>query len=564
MSKPLIVKSKSNIEKLRKYAIENNLPENIYEDFQIYAEEMVPKWGSDNLNWEWFHKYICKCYNGILTGEIDYLTLETHSQVGKSVLTALFITYIFGLSPDKQIMYFTHNEVSATKFTKSYIFYFMSSDKYRLIFPYVVLKNEISKDDHSSKVSMKKKIATLQDNQFTIINPFVAINKEYRGSFIALGIGQGSHGKPADIMILDDYVNKAENVKSETYRTMLEDSLNSDIFLRFQANTKFLIICTRWYERDPIGIMSEKMPDVIRGYEEMGMQPPIYKSVKIRAEYRTSDDNPPEDPRTYNGEWLWKEMLGKYLLAKGGKEGKYFNATFNCDPTDINLEYQLTLDNFEFYNDDQLPKVGLIFYSIDCASTDKARSNKTAVGKWLVQGRRRFLLKLWLFKKTTLDMMRSVDGILNEDHYDKCLIEYTSGGIALCQYLSEKKMKHTPLSFSGRELSDNVKKPESFKEKTTRSNSKMDRYMRTVAEIGNKERLVYLPSENIEHIDEFIKQVTTFTGADNKDDDMVDMFTHFINYTSRRIIVYNPTMIKNEASSYDGSNPFGSRYFNDN
>ena len=533
MSRPIWVKTPNQYKQLRAYAVSQGLPETIYEEFEVFANYMVPSWGTDRLPWEWFHKYMATSMGDLCKGDLDVLTLETHSQIGKSVLVSLWIIYCFGLNPNIAVMYFTYNEVAAVKFTKQYVLSFMGSDKFRKVFPYVALKNAIDKQDFSEKMLMKKKVSTFKDNEFNIVNPLNEVNHDYRGSFIALGISQGSHGRPADLMIVDDYVNKAESVKSEVYREMLKTVVENDIIMRFQASTKFAIICTRWYNDDPIGIIQNKMENhVIPTFIEMGIKPPTMKCIKIRAQYRTSDDNPPEDPRTTDGEWLWKPMMAKYLLAVGSK---YFNATFNCDPNADGDEDHLSLKDFGTY--ETLPSWGgRVIYSIDPAATDSETSNHTSIGEWLVYGRKRYLIKLWYFKRKIPEMQRMVEAILSSKPYNECLIEFTSGGQSLCQYLEERRFRFKALSYAGKVLNSKVKKELDYKQNTTKSHSKWDRYLQMLPEVTAEVR-IFLPKNGCQYLDVFVKQLTTYRGELSTEDDMVDMTTMLVNYTKNNVII---------------------------
>lgn len=553
MSKPLIQRTKQQTMALREYAKKNNLPPKIYENFTVFAEYLVPSWGRDKLKWEWFHYKICDYYQAILDGELDYLTLETHSQLGKSVITALFIIYVYGCNPDQNIMYFTYNEVAATKFTKDYIFGFMGSDKWKVIFPYVVLKNDLDKGDHSSKTAMQKKRSTLKDNEFNVINPLVTVDDCYQGKYVAFGIGQGSHGRPADIMIVDDYIAKSSNINSERFRATLEQSFNSDIILRFQASTRFIIICTRWYERDPIGLLMEKIPELVQGFEEAGEEPPKFESVKIRAQYRVHDDNFAEDPRTKEGEWLWKPMLAKYLLAKNGAD---FEATFNCDPSNLQKAQQLRPEDFGYYYPEELPTNGRLYLCCDGASTIGKRSDKTAIGAWLVQGKKRYLIKIWYFKKEVPKLIRFViDEIIADplfhDYY-AFLIEFANSGVTLCQSLEELHIKHTPLGFHGRALNDNIKHVKSTKDISSKFNSKKERYLRMLPEFQTQDKRIFLPQEPIEHQEELVRQMTKFTGENaHEADDLVDMCSYLINFTSANIII-SSNVVKPVVKSNNG------------
>ncbi len=428
----------------------------------------------------------------------------------------------------------------------------MGSEKWRVIFPFVVLKNELDKADHSAKVAMQKKRSMLKDNEFNVI----AVDDYYHGKYVSFGIGQGSHGRPADIMIVDDYVAKADNVRSETFRESLERAFTSDIIARFQASTIFMIICTRWYERDPIGLLIEKIPEVVEGFIEAGLEPPKFESIKIRAQYRISDDNPIEDPRTEEGEWLWKAMLAKYLFAKGTAD---FHAMYNCDTSDIEKHKQIKLEDFGFYYPDELPKHGgRIMICMDGASTAGRRSDHTAIGAWMVYGRKRYLLKLWYERIEVPKLLDLMVHILLEEYpkYNQVLIEFANSGVPVYQFLtSEMKLPFVyALGFSGKIINDNKKIIKSKKDISSKSNSKMDRYLRVIPEFHGDDKKILLPYETIEHQDIFIKQLTNFTGAPGVPDDMVDMCTYLVNYTTTNVIVtsnFTQTQASNQYKAHN-------------
>jgi len=555
MSSPIVTRTPEQLAALRSYAVKNNLPEDIYESFYTYAQYMVPKWTNDNLDWIWAHKYICEHFQLIFDGVLDYLTIETPPQLGKSVLTSLFITYVFGSNPNLAHMYFTYNESRAIAFTKSNIFGFMASNKYKTIFPYVILKNDLSKNDHSSNVSMKKKQSTLADNKFNLINPLDLANESYRGIYSAFGLGQGAQGNPADIMIVDDYVAKGSNINSETFRATLKGAFYDDIVSRFQPSTKFIIVCTRWYEEDCIGMLMEAMADINYGYAAANLKPPAFKSIKIRAEYRTQDENPEIDPRTQDGEWLWLPMLSKYLMAK---KSLNYNAMYNCDPSDVIAQNQLKAEDFGYYYPEDMPVWGgKIVICMDGASTTGNRSDHTAIGAWKVFGRKRYLIKLWYVKMIIPDLCKLCEQIITIDYpeYSEFLIEFANSGVPVSQYLKdEKKYRNiTQLGFSGQSLDSNIKKPKNKRDITSKANSKMERYLRIIPEVQNREKRIFLPYYPIEHQDIFIKQMINFNGAANNADDMVDMASYFIYYTSKNIIIssnrHHDVKINNNANN---------------
>ena len=133
---PLIVRTKAQTQVLREYAKSKGLPERIYENFGIYANYMVPKIkvGKTFYDWIWVHWYIAENLNQAIFSNGTLLTIEVGPQIGKSILTALFISYVHGLSPDSSVIYATYNETKAVDFTKRYVTKFMTDKKYKNIF----------------------------------------------------------------------------------------------------------------------------------------------------------------------------------------------------------------------------------------------------------------------------------------------------------------------------------------------------------------------------------------------------------------------------------------------
>lgn len=529
MSRKLVVRTQEQIDTLRAYAAANELPVDIYENFVVYAHYMVPLISESQLEWEWFHYYVAKHFQQVIDGELSFLTLEISPQHGKTLLCALFLTYVFGCNPNKRIIYMTYNEVRATEFTKDVLLGLMGTQKYKTIFPHIILKNELDKKDNTSKGTMQRKRATFKDNEFTLAAPFENIS--YHGKYVALGIGQGSHGKSGDIYMIDDYVAKAENIYSENFRKKLENWFFSDVISRLQAEITLIIACTRWYYSDPVGLLTQKLDELKEQFEEHDIEPLKIANIKIRAEYRLSDENPPEDPRKIEGQWLWKQLIPKYLLAKGSDN---FDAMYNQDPMNEDMANQVRPEDFGYYS--QLPEHGIKVISIDGASTIGKRSDYTGITVWIINGRKRYLHKIYYVKKEIPDLIDYVQNILTNDHpdYNYVLIEFANAGQALYQFLKDNYANIIPLGFTGKSLnSDNPTDKMAIKS----SNSKIDRYARCIPEFKHPEKRILLPENPIEHQKEFIRQMINFTGEKGRKDDLVDSATYMIYYTAVNTIV---------------------------
>lgn len=569
MSIPIIIRTPAQLKTIRKYAKDNDLPVDIYESFTTYAKYMIPYWTTSKLEWIWAHYEVCQGLQEVFDGTLDYLTIETPPQLGKTALITLFITYVFGSNPDMSHMYFTYNENRATKVTKNNIFKYMGSAKYKKIFPYVVLKNSLNKSDHSAESAMQKKQSTLADNTFNLINPLFDTNDSYRGQYFGFGLGQGAQGNPADLMFLDDYVGKGANINSETFRNNLKSAIYDDIISRFQPGSRFIITCTRWYEDDPIGIIHDGMEDVRIGYEAVGLPPPTIKSIKIRAEYRTTDDNSPNDPRTKDGEFLWLPLLAKFLWAK---KSDNYQAMYNCDPAGIENQKQIKPEDFGYYYAEELPQHGRIIIAMDGASTTGKRSDHTAIGAWLIYGRKRYLLKIWYARLEVPKLLDLMVHILMVEfpQYHQCIIEFANSGVPVYQFLfNEMKLRGViALGFSGKPINDNIKIIKSKKDISSRSNSKVDRYLRMIPEFQGEDKKILLPYEPVEFQDIFIKQIINFTGAKGNSDDLVDMCSYLVNYTTNNTInlsAYNkldtPRDYKRHNMNYSNAS-VGTNYFN--
>lgn len=538
---PLVVRAPEQIKKLRQVALNNGLPETIYEDFAVYANYMVPKIkvGKTYHDWSWFHWYICKNYNEAVFGDGTLLTIEIGPQVGKSILTALFITFVFGVSPDTSIIYASYNEKIAINFSKRYVTKFMTNAKYKKIFPHISLKYELDKKDSSNEGAAQRKSSTMKDDEFTLSN---ALTKEnYNGGYRCYGIDQGIHGVPADIFIIDDYISKGDKVRSENFRNKLREWFYNDMPSRLQDNSSILIaLCTRWFKDDIIGMLHQSYyEDVVPALNEAGIAAPRLNKIRIRAEYRVNDDNPPEDPRTRDGQVLWPVHILKYSFAK---KGQHYQAMYNCDTSEGDDMRNVRESDFGGYMPEQVPRTASLYVVVDGASTTGSRSDHTAIGVFAKAGKKNYIIKLWYVKLETPALIRLVEKILTVEfpNYFQCLVEFANSGIAISQHLTEKKLRHVPLNFSGRPLNSSAYSKKVKTDVNSKATSKMDRFLKGLPEIVNPEQNFLLPivrdKEEEQLFRTFLFQVCNFTGERNRGDDMVDILSYYIIYTMMTVV----------------------------
>lgn len=528
LPQPLVRRTNEQLAILREYAVEQGLPVNIYEDFSVFAHYMVPLIGEEQYEWEWFHYYICDMYNDVIFKGTKLFSIELPPQIGKSLLTSLFIVYCFGINPDLSIMYVTYNEDKAKDFTKKYVIHQLGTDKFSKIFPFVYTKNMLDKKDNTKKGSFQKKTAIFSDTSFTLSCPITTMQKNYRGGYKCFGMEQGIHGSPANIFLVDDYVDKGESVRSENFRRQRKEWFLNDMASRLQGNNSVVgAICTRWYYEDIIGLMTNAYyKNIIPLFEQYNKSVPDLKQVRVRTNYRTTDNNPPCDPRTKDDQILWEEHLLKLGFAC---DGEHYQAVYNCDPSSTDSAKQLKESDFGYYS--TLPStLGRYIFVIDGASSTNKKADSTAIGYWFVTGNKRYLVKLWYVKKEVPELIDFVNGLLSNNKYDQCLIEYASSGIPLSQFLEKSHNNIIKLSFNGRAIESNA--PSKKSQRISKGNSKAERFYRILSEFSYAgEYRVFLPINQIEHQIEFLRQILTFDGTPGRKDDFVDVLSYLVYYT---------------------------------
>jgi hypothetical protein len=538
--KPLVHRTQEDNLILRKVAVASGLPELIYEDFSVFAYYMMPKIGLDDpLDWEWFHYAICAHYNEIIFGKSHFLTMEIGPQVGKSIFTALFVAYVIGLRPNISTIYSTYNEAKVADFTQKYLIHFMGGEKYKLVFEHISLKNELDKKDQSKKAQILRKTQKFTDTEISISN---GLTLESNGRFYGIAIGQGIHGKPANIFIVDDYTGKGEDTTSQLFRDKRNRWFSTDMSSRLQnLNSIVIVLCTRWYYEDIIGLFQKAYYERVKPmFEKLNFELPKFEVIKYRAEYRPDDEYKDSlDPRTTEGQLLWEEKALQYAMAKGDDED--FNALYNCDPSATDGAEKIKPEDFAYYQQGELPCSGRIYMVIDAGGTATQKSDKTAIQVWLVNGANKYLIKLYYVKMRSLELSDFVYNLLTNEwaEYDECVIEHTSGGITVCEHLiHNKKMPNIiRMSVTGRPLGDET--PVEAHNKIKGANSKLERYNRILSIFRKPTKTIFLPAHQIEHQDEFLKQITKFTGDPGRKDDHADAFVYFLLRTKNNVVFMN-------------------------
>jgi len=138
------------------------------------------------------------------------------------------------------------------------------------------------------------------------------------GGLLAVGIGGGLTGNPAELAIIDDPIKGREDAESETYREKVWEWYVDELSTRIQQDGQKLLILTPWHEDD------------LRGRILNSAEAKRWKVVKLPSICDSEDD-----PLGRSiGEPLCKERRTlEWLLEQKALGERSFQALYQCDPS---------------------------------------------------------------------------------------------------------------------------------------------------------------------------------------------------------------------------------------
>lgn len=77
------------------------------------------------------------------------------------------------------------------------------------------------------------------------------------GGMISRGLLSGITGQPGNLIIIDDPIKNSEEAQSVTVREKIFEEWTTSVLSRVQANSKIIVIQTRWHEDDLIGRLKD-------------------------------------------------------------------------------------------------------------------------------------------------------------------------------------------------------------------------------------------------------------------------------------------------------------------
>ncbi len=138
------------------------------------------------------------------------------------------------------------------------------------------------------------------------------------GGMLAVGIGGGLTGNPAELAIIDDPIKGREDAESETYREKVWEWYVDELSTRIQQDGQKLLVLTPWHEDD------------LRGRILNSSESKRWTVVKLPAICESEGD----PLGRMIGEPLCEERRNlEWLLEQKALGERSFQALYQCDPT---------------------------------------------------------------------------------------------------------------------------------------------------------------------------------------------------------------------------------------
>ena len=416
-----------------------------------------------------FHKFLANKVQSFVetyTGNpIDILVLNCPPQHGKSVsVTQTLPSWIVGKYPDKRCIVACYNDELAGSFGRS------NRDKI----------NEYGQ--HIFGVKLKK--STDRDLELA----------DHEGCIIFRGIQSSLTGRSADVFIIDDPIKNRAEADSQTYRDRIWEEWQNSIKTRSQANTKVIIIQTRWHEDDLSGrvIREENNVEVVNIPVEAEENDILGRNVGDALCPEIGKDN------------KWLEMFKQsYITDSIGGGVRAWNALYMGRPTSAEGNI-FKREWWQYY--DKLPdNIQLVGISVDATFKDSDTSDFVAIEVWGKLNGDYYLIDLIKRRMDFPETLRAIKHMNSKyPQRHSILVEDKANGSAIISML-----KHEIGSIIA------ITPKES---KVARANA-----ITGIVEGGN----VYLP-RYADFTNEFVEEFASFPNGVH--DDMVDSCTQFINH----------------------------------
>ena len=186
----------------------------------------------------WHHRLICEHLDGFATLRHQRLMIFAQPRSGKSELVSRRLpAYILGRDPNATIIAASYGSDLARRMNRD-VQRIIDSPEYRRLFPNTQLWG--------------KNVRSVADGSYLRNSDLFEI-VEYRGYYMASGVGGALTGMGSQFMILDDPVKNRKEANSATYRQSVWEWYTSTFYTRLAPGGNILLIVTRWHEDDLAG-----------------------------------------------------------------------------------------------------------------------------------------------------------------------------------------------------------------------------------------------------------------------------------------------------------------------
>lgn len=170
------------------------------------------------------HKLLASKLEDVESGRIKRLAVLMAPRHGKSKLSSeLFPSWYLGRNPTRRILSLSYGQDLADVFGRS-VRNYIRTPTHTALFP----ECQLSSDSNSIK----------------------RFNTTVNGGYTTIGVGGGTTGRGADLLLLDDLIKDREQADSPVYRESLIDWYKSVARTRLQPEGAIVLVQTRWGTTD--------------------------------------------------------------------------------------------------------------------------------------------------------------------------------------------------------------------------------------------------------------------------------------------------------------------------
>lgn len=289
--------------------IEENLrAQKAREEFLPFVTYVMPEYETN-----WHHKIIADRISQLPHQKRQILTISVPAQTGKSELVSRKLpAWYLGVKPDTRILLVSYGTEFAINFNRA-VQKTIDSPEYFSLFPGTRLNT--------------KNVKTISGSPKRTSDYFEVVGRN--GFLRSVGLGAGSSGFPADLLIIDDPYPGIKEALSKNYRKMVWDWYTSVGYQRLSKDAHVIITHTRWDTDDLIGNLQARgkadpmadqweelrFPSIAEG--KLHPLDPRKPGQSLWPEWK-GDEEALARKRALIGDFLWNAMEQQMPVALGG------------------------------------------------------------------------------------------------------------------------------------------------------------------------------------------------------------------------------------------------------